>query len=75
MQPINMNDFCRVKLTAFGHHILESHYKGLYQPKQRDDGFYRFQMWELFQVFGSKFHLGMNEIPFVNNEIQLEVTT
>lgn len=66
---INMNDRVRVKLTDKGEEILDAVEFASYY--ERDGGYLEFTLWELMQIFGRHFHMGMTEMPFVNNSIEL----
>ena len=80
---INMNDKCIVKLTSSGRKLLEDHYAQFWKPveidetirvlhKPDDEGNMQFQLWVLFEIFGPHLYLGMPEVPFLNNQIELK---
>ena len=59
----NVNNYVRVKLTEVGKNILEAE-EIKYLPDE--EGFVRFQMWELMQIFGNHMWNGC-DIPFETN--------
>lgn len=69
MHKINTNDQVYVKLTETGKKILNS------VPGYKDfsvldsQGYYKFHLWELMQIFGEAHYIGCREVPFENNEI------
>lgn len=81
MLTVNMNDKVLVKLTPFGHEVLNAFYedtwiirkeryeaiKSMHHPD--DQGNMTFQLWELFQIFGPVLYMGIKDIPFENNAI------
>lgn len=73
---IKLNDFVKVKLTEEG---LEQHTTflnslGIKPPTLVTDskGLVEFQLWELFNIFGSQTYNGNNDIMFVDNVIVIE---
>ena len=76
---INVNDYVKIKLTEAGRSELKKQYRELEKeysivghigmPKEDEDGWSKWQLWRVMQVFGSTLHLGMNE-PF---EAEIEV--
>lgn len=64
---MNLNDIVRVKLTAKGLDIIKKYYYDLALPVRSrepdEDGYTTWQLWELFEMFGSHIHLGM-DVPF-----------
>jgi len=62
---ININDEVTVKLTDFGEQLLAE--KGV--EKASLCGEYKFQLWELMQIFGDCMYNGMPKMPFVKNEL------
>lgn len=83
---VNMNVVCKVKLTKYGNSVLESHYKKSRHieeiaetikacHKPDENGAMSYQLWELFQIFGSEMHWGMREVPFQDNVIDCLLTT
>lgn len=73
---MNMNDRCRVTLTAVGaaqYNEWDVRTKHLnWGPKNLQTGDVLVeQMWQLFQIFGPHIYLGMPEAPFVGNTIEV----
>jgi hypothetical protein len=73
MIKININENCKVRLTDFGISVMKEHFSYMpdekYLRKPDALGYYSFSVWELFQIFGPRIHLGMSETPFVENVI------
>lgn len=72
MESINMNDAVVVELTKKGAEILEEYYIGKHTKSDYHLIFknnYKFQMWELIEIFGKYCFQGMSPI-FKNNEIK-----
>lgn len=64
----NVNNYVKVKLTKRGKEIMEE--EGVMsKPKPDAEGFSKFQMWELMQIFGNYVYNGC-EIPF---EMEIEI--
>ena len=77
---INLNDNVWVKISSTGKQILEQQHNVLeaqilainpdYQkrpqtlPKEDADGWSKWQLWHLFDYFGSHISLGVNPLPF-----------
>lgn len=81
MIVVNINVQATVTLTPFGLQILErefsnipgaSNYLDVIYPNRRTTGIIRTQLWEIMRVFGSHLDMGVRELPFVGNNIQLE---
>ncbi|WP_188069024.1 hypothetical protein [Brevibacillus brevis] len=70
MIAVNMNECCKVKLTDFGVKVLTKHYEQVPTSMPQPDvlGYYKFLLWQLFQIFGSTMHISMSEVPFEKNE-------
>lgn len=81
----NINDTVRVQLTQKGKNILRERYdnyakslgeifppKSFELPKEDDNGFSEWQMWQLFEYFGSNIFLGC-ELPF-NTNIEIPIS-
>ena len=70
---ININDYVKVRLKEQGFCIHRQHYDNIwfgrippypYKPPMVDkDGYSKFPLWELMQLFGEHLSLGM-EVPF-----------
>lgn len=58
----NINDFVFVRLNERGLKILKNDFKG-WTPKQDEEGWTKFQLWELMEIFGDYMFLG-SETPF-----------
>lgn len=78
MIKINLNEQCKVKLTEHGRNIILTKYKEFLTHDQAVShiarvtdgyGYSRFQLWELFEIFGSEIFLTMGNPPFVDNDI------
>jgi len=76
---INLNEYVKVKLTDYGEQIHYGNYiaKGVsfcmkhkYRPPLIDEqGYSKFQLWDLMNIFGSVMYLGNPNVPFEGNEI------
>ena len=68
MKEFNVNDYVWVRLTPLGYQIHREHQTSLvphypYTPPETDDeGWTRFQLWGLMQIFGPKISWG--QLPF-----------
>lgn len=62
---INLNDQVSVKLTPFG----QARWRGLYGTTP--SAFLVMPLWELMTIFGPSLHIGMPEVCFVDNEIEV----
>ena len=66
MKKFNINEHVKVKLTERGLEVYKKHYEkfGIKAPaKEAKDGYYRFQLWELMQIFGGSVGAGV-KLPF-----------
>ena len=76
LTPFNVNHHVRVKLTSSGHKAYRAFIERLrlgaydYTVKEDADGWSRWQMWHLMQVFGPAISMGFD--PPFETEIQLE---
>jgi len=69
----NINDRVIVDLTDFGKQILNKKApEKLIFCHMLPSKKYKFQLWELMEIFGKYMYSGMPEIPFVNNEIEIK---
>lgn len=78
MKSLNINAAVYVKLTELGLKILEDRHNLLYKiyspwsdkewvpPEVDEDGYSRFQLWELFESFGKDIYHGC-KMPFWGN--------
>ena len=71
---INLNEYVKVKLTDYGLKVHRTHYlvksAPVYRPPRVDEqGYSKFQLWDLMNIFGSVMYLGNPNVPFENNEI------
>lgn len=83
MLTVNMNDKCLLKLTPFGHEVLNAFYEDTRKTREEryeaiktmhhpdDQGNMDFQLWNLFQIFGPILHMGIKDVPFENNVITI----
>lgn len=75
----NINDYVWVKLSKRGIEVFNKHYEKTRNkypaldrflltlpkpPEPNEHGYCKFQMYDLFQVFGSEMFLGNNNLPF-----------
>lgn len=77
---VNMNEWVKVKLTDYGIEVLKKQHKELqrilktnreFTPPETDDGGYvKFQLWDLFERFGS--HVGLCKAKCFEFEILIE---
>lgn len=78
MTTINMNDRVAVRLTAAGLIILDAFEETVGIPVRHrrlsvsDGNLWKGQLWELMQDFGPCVSLGMIDMPFVANRIDVE---
>lgn len=73
MTMFNINNYVRVKLNDHGRKICKDYHDDLFKssrmkpeytpPVEDDDGWSKWQMWELMQKFGPHIYLG-GEVPF-----------
>lgn len=76
---MNLNEVVRVKLTAEGHESYEVYRKNimalcrgrvvLNPPAEDAEGYQRFHLWELFEIFGPSVGMGRKPV-FENNEVR-----
>ena len=70
---INLNRYVKVKLTDYGLGIHK--YTKLYDPQTYrppiidEQGYTKFQLWDLMNIFGDVMYLGNPNVPFEGNEI------
>lgn len=82
---INLNGFCKVKLTEAGKNELKRQSENLVgefphlkktfeykEPVENSEGYSKWQMWNLMSTFGHLFYMGNRDLPFENNEIIFE---
>lgn len=79
MKIFNINNYVRVKLNDQGRKICKDYHDNLFKnsrmkpeytpPAEDDDGWSKWQMWELMQKFGPHIYLG-GEVPF---DTQIEI--
>lgn len=74
---INMNDQATVTLTAYGARVWNARYDGIDIPAEHlpeavvAGQQIKTQLWDLMHVFGPGIHMGMQEVPFLQNEIEV----
>ncbi|WDL97809.1 hypothetical protein [Alicyclobacillus sp. ALC3] len=69
---LNLNDVVYVKLTRTGEEILRSECGDSSAATEPDaDGVSKFQLHELFTIFGPHMYVGMSSVPFKSNSIIL----
>jgi len=66
---LNLNDQVKVRLTKRGLIVLNKYCEGVLLPKPDENGYYKFSLWELANIFGNEFHNGQMKPSIVNNEI------
>lgn len=71
----NLNSPCRVTLTATGARIWNARYDGLPgipKPEPVAAGaVVETELWNLMHEFGPHIHMGMFEVPFANNRMEI----
>ena len=68
----NVNNWVKVKLNDYGRLILrEDHCFQTVDIKTDSEGYSKFQLWELFNLFGRYINLGQN-LPFDSEIILLK---
>lgn len=75
LQPVNVNDSCRVALTEDGLAQYRAHYAryGLSAPQlDVTENRASFQIWEIMHIFGPKLGMGSNELPFRGNTLTIK---
>lgn len=73
----NINNYVKVKLTEKGKNIIENYYSNIPQlenhsrplPKEDENGWSKWQMWDLMSMFGDKMFNGC-DVPF---ETEIEI--
>lgn len=74
---INMNDPVTVTLTTYGAQTWNARYNGIsipveHRPKPSHTGdVITAQLWDLMHVFGPGIHMGMLEVPFLHNAMDI----
>lgn len=74
---LNVNDIVKVKLTDFGKDIYYHQFDEFNRiygyelikpkfPEVDNEGYAKFQLWELMKLYGEYFIMGKSELPFVN---------
>lgn len=77
-QTINLNTRCRVKLTEQGQKRYTQYWKEIasHMPTPEitkdPDGYSQWMLWELMNVFGPAMQMGVGNVPFEGNDIQLQ---
>lgn len=59
---LNINEIVFVRLTDHGKRILRE--SGCQYIKTENDGWSKWQLWDLMQSFGSHIHFGNRDLPF-----------
>jgi hypothetical protein len=76
----SLNDYFLVTLTeagerAWANYWATTHPKGVPNEIRKantlSDGRVKFQIWAAMNIFGPDCYMGNNEIPFVNNKIEI----
>jgi hypothetical protein len=63
----NINHSIRVKVTLHGYSLLPAERaKMVFKESSKNDGWSRWQLWDLISTFGGHLHIGC-EIPFETN--------
>ena len=64
----NINDNVKVRLTDRGKEVLKEHWDGKipdwFENYHEGDGYYRFQLHDLIQIFGKELYLSNSNLPF-----------
>lgn len=78
----NINNYVKVKLTEKGKKVLKKQHDELeklcksigkfHEPETDENGYTKFQLWDLMRTFGSYIGLGMNDLCFETTIIILE---
>lgn len=69
---ININENINVRLTPQGQELIRKHYATYnvtWHPNA--DGWYKFQLWDLMNIFGPHLYAGCR-VPFEDCDIYLE---
>lgn len=80
MKEFNLNCYIKVKLTDLGKEIYFHQYDKLNEfydkeiikpsyPELDENGYYKGQAWQIFNLFGPYIDIGVNELPFHPNII------
>lgn len=70
-KPVNINSMVKVKLTDVGRKIHEAYFPNI-EIDVDEDGYTKFQVWRLMNIFGQWLTIGGGEHPF-DLEILVEV--
>ena len=71
---MNLNQQVKVVLTSYGADVFNNHHAGnkYYTPPIKVCGDeFKSSLWGLMQIFGSSIYLGMQEVPFKDNEMEI----
>ena len=68
---INMNHIVEVELTDYSKEIMEDEAPILFHHSTKNDYFVT-ELWQLCNIFGECMWNGNDEVPFVDNEINLK---
>jgi hypothetical protein len=68
MTAININEWVKVKLTDYGWEVLWERGHNIY-VKTDAEGYSKFQLWDLMNIFGHTLYLGNPKAPFEAGEI------
>ena len=80
MKEFNINDYIKVKLTAYGCSVHMTHYKKylgknynekIFAPVVENEGYTIYQLWELMNIFGEHMFNGAEQV-IENNLIYFE---
>ncbi len=69
---INLNEYVKVKLTKYGELMYDNYMSSKKYPislRFDEQGYSKFQLWDLMNIFGSVMYLGNPNVPFEGNEI------
>ncbi len=67
----NINDTVRAKLTDYGTQYYTLFHRTLGVSVPAAIKSVEMPLWELMQIFGPTLHMGMRELPFVDNEVEI----
>jgi len=69
----NVNTKARVRLTLHGWALLEQACGGntRHALALAPGGLYEAPLWDMMNTFGPSMHMGMGDIPFVDNQIEI----
>jgi hypothetical protein len=63
----NLNHCIRVKVTLHGYFLLsKAKAEMVFEESSKNDGWSRWQLWDLMRTFGGHLHMGC-EMPFETN--------